>query len=460
MSGIERQERVLCVDPGRQVRRQLQRALADQDLVVVGERDVGRVLEHLEARTYALLVFSSEAVRGKVSESLELLEIISAHCTATQVIFLVHPGDIKLAAPALRAGTYHYSKLPMSDEELKLLVETAIQQTPSYGTNLLLRDMQQPGFEDMVGNSPAMRDLYRLIRQAAATDIPVLLSGETGTGKDLAARAIHQLSSRQGGTYQPVHLGALPENLVASELFGHERGAYTGAGERRPGCFEQATQGTVFLDEISTIDERIQVSLLRLLEDRQLHRIGGNSPVTVDVRVIAATNEDLEQAVRDGRFREDLFYRLEVLQIPLPALRCRHGDIPLLIDFFLHHFNQVYGKSISALAPDCVALLEGYHWPGNVRELKNVIHRAAVLCSGHVLLPEHIPQRLRQTPPQASLVSLPLGSTLAEMERELVVRTLAYARGNRSRAASILGISRRALYNKMDRYNLHPSRPR
>ncbi len=453
MTDDVRCEPILCVDPGKAVFAQIQRIYGAGEPELFWERDMERVLERFERATFAVLLISSTALRREVQEGLELLEVISVNCPSTQIIFLVHPRDIDLAAPALRAGTYQYAKLPISDEELKLTVDTAIRRRPNYGPNLFLKkESEEIRFEDMVGGSPAMRNLYRAIRQAAAADVPVLLSGKTGTGKDLAARAIHQLSNRSSEPYYTVHLGALPENLVSSELFGHEKGAFTGATERRLGCFEQAHRGTVFLDEISTIDGKMQVSLLRLLEDHQLHRIGGSQPVKVDVRVIAASNEDLEQMVQTGRFREDLFFRLEVFYIQVPPLAEREGDVPLLIDCFLQRFNQDCNKRIRSASPECLALLESYPWPGNVRELKNVIHRAVVLCSGNTLLPEHLPLRIQATADKKPMVSVPVGTTLAEMERQLVTRTLAFAGGNRTRAAALLGISRRTLYNKIDRY--------
>lgn len=449
------EEKILFVDPVPEVFLRIRVLFADDGPEVLWERDIWRLLERFERSAFSVLVLSSASLRLNVDEGIEALEVISAKCPATQVILLVYPQDIKLAAPALRAGTYHYAKFPIGDEELRMLVDTALEKRPTYAPNLLLKDgPEEIAFEDMVGGSEPMHDLYRMIRQAAATDIPVLLLGETGTGKDLAARAIHQLSRRTDGPYTPIHLGAQPDNLVTSELFGHEKGAFTGALERRVGCFEISHQGSVFLDEIATIDEKIQVSLLRLLEDNQIHRIGGNSPVSVDVRVIAASNEDLEQLVRQGRFREDLFFRLEVLSVRVPPLRERHGDLALLVDYFLKRFNDDSNKNILGLAPESVSLLESYHWPGNVRELKNVLYRAVVLCSGEVLLPEHLPDRVQRGSKSRPMISLPVGSTLAEMEREMVARTLVFTGGNRTRAANILGISRRALYNKLERYKI------
>ncbi|MCF8033423.1 MAG: sigma-54 dependent transcriptional regulator [Desulfarculaceae bacterium] len=455
MPHLENPIKILCVDPGREIFRQLQEVFIGHAYQIMLELNIGRVLERFEREGFAVLVISSAALRSNQWVGIELLEVVSAKSPGTQILFLINPKEIRLAASALKAGSYHYSKLPVSSEELKLLVESALDQRPQYAPNLLLQTTNKPPtFESMVGGSPAMREVYRQIRQAAATDIPVLLSGETGTGKDLASQAIHQLSSRKDGPYVPVHLGALPEDLVASELFGHEKGAFTGAWEHRLGCFELADKGTVFLDEISTVEEKIQISLLRLLEDSTLHRIGGVKGRKVNTRVIAATNENLEDAVERGAFREDLFFRLDVLHIHMPPLKQRDGDVPLLIDHFLKEFNQAYDKTVVGISPECVARLHAYDWPGNVRELKNVINRAVVVCVGDVLLPEHLPGRLHDKQGGRAMVSLPVGSTLEEMERELIKRTLDYAGGNRARTAELLGISRRTLYNKIDRFNL------
>ena len=370
-------------------------------------------------------------------------------------MILVHPKEWPLAFSALRIGSYQYAKLPISDEELRLLVETAFVRRPQSGLNLLLKEKSdKPGFEDMVGRSPRVKEIYRQIRQAAQTDIPVLITGETGTGKELVARAIHQLSGRSEKPFVPIHLGALPLDLVSSELFGYEKGAFTGALKNYRGSFERAKDGTVLLDEIGTIDEQNQVSLLRLLETKRFQRIGGTRNLKVKVRVLAASNENLNEAIRLGRFREDLFYRLDVFPIMLPAVRDRAGDIPLIVDHFLKHFNKIYRTDIRGISPECINRLESYDWPGNVREIKNVIHRAVVVCSGGVMLPEHLPKRFFSQRNRRPKVSIQLGSSLEETEKKMIARTLEWTNNNRQRAAAILGISRRTLYNKISRYNL------
>jgi len=452
---LNRPMRIICVDQQPHLYRQIERMFSKDGHIVCLESSVARVLERFEQEPFDVLVFSSVTAKGAEIDGLDLIEIISASSPATQILLLVKPSEIKMAISALKAGTYQYSKLPVSDEELGLLLQAAIQQRAAYGPDGMAKGAPRVStFESMVGTSAAMQEIYRQIRQAAASDIPVLLSGETGTGKDLAAEAIHRLGPRKEGPFVPVHLGALPQELVAGELFGHEKGAFTGASSRQIGSFEQADGGTVFLDEVSTIDEKVQISLLRLIESRGFFRIGGSHVVSADVRVIAASNEDLWDLVRRGAFREDLFYRLEVFHIVMPPLRRRQGDMVLLIDHFLDQFNLSYGKRVIGISPACMVRLESYEWPGNVRELKNVVQRAVVMCRGDVLLPEHLPQRLRTNAGSRPSVSFKIGATLTEIEREVVARTLAFTGNNRKKAAALLGISRRALYNKIAKYGL------
>jgi DNA-binding NtrC family response regulator len=422
---------------------------------VVFEKSLEKALDLVEHDVCDVLLVSSSMVRDGRSDWLEFLQFLTAKSPWTQVIFLINPREVALASKALRAGSYHYAKLPISNEELKLLIEAALANQPDVDfSSRACRETGQTGFKDMVGISAGMRSVYRMIRQTAATDIPVLLTGETGTGKDLAARAIHQLSDRADEIFLPIHLGALPQNLAPGELFGHVKGAFTGANEARAGAFEQAHGGTVFLDEISTIDDRVQISLLRLIESKTFRRIGGRRIVKADVRLIAATNEDMEEAVEAGRFREDLYYRLEVFQIHMPPLRERLGDIPLLFQEYVKRYNQDYGKKILGLSPDAMAMLSEYDWPGNVRELKNVIHRAVVVCTGEVITPQHLPKRIKPGHGPRRNVVLPVGTSFEEAERKLLERTLQSTGHNRCQAAAILGVSRGTLYNKIRKYGL------
>jgi len=448
--------RIVCLDSQISLCRQAEDIFGPDDNVVVAfEKSLEKVLELVEHEVCDILLASSSMVRCGRMDWLEFVEVLTAKSPWTQIIFLIKPRELVLAAKALKAGSYHYAKLPVSNEELRLLVEAALANRPDIDPNSqILRENRKARFEDMVGASEGMKSVYRMIRQAAAADIPVLLTGETGSGKDLAARAIHQLSARVDNPFLPVHLGALPHDLAPNELFGHVKGAFTGADESRAGAFERAQGGTVFLDEISTIDDRIQISLLRLLESKTFHRIGGHRTIKADVRLIAATNENLLEAVESGRFREDLFYRLEVFQISIPPLRERPGDIPLLIQDFLQRYNRDYNKKILGLSPETLSMLDAYDWPGNVRELKNVIHRAVVVCSGEVITPRHLSKRIRPGDGARRNIILPVGTSFEESERKLLEKTLQATNNCRREAAAILGVSRGTLYNKMKKFGL------
>jgi transcriptional regulator with PAS, ATPase and Fis domain len=302
-----------------------------------------------------------------------------------------------------------------------------------------------------------MQQVFEQIHKAATVDdIPVLLQGETGTGKDLAAQAIHHLSDRRYGPYVPINMGAMPTELVNSELFGHERGAFTGAVVSQKGKFEQAKGGTLFLDEIESIDEKTQVNLLRVIEHQEFYRLGGQRQISTNAHLIAASNENLPQLVDQGIFRQDLFYRLEVFPIEMPPLRQRPEDLPLLIAHFVAHFNKLLQKTITAIDPNCLQMLEAYAWPGNVRELKNVIQRAVLVCEDtHTLCTEHFPSHLgTSTRPMPPVVSVKIGTPLEKVERSVILRTLRLVRNNRTKAAKLLGISRRALYNRLKRYRI------
>lgn len=311
-----------------------------------------------------------------------------------------------------------------------------------------------PKIGPFTGCSRKMRQIYKQIKKAATVEIPILLQGETGTGKDLAAQAIHRMSAHHEGPYIPISLSALPSEMVASELFGHEKGAFTGAIAQHKGKFEQARNGTVFLDEIESIDEEVQVSLLRLIEEKRFYRLGGKRQISTNARLTLASNENLEQLVQQGTFRKDLFYRLEVFPIYLPALRKHREDIPLLITEFVARYNRWLKKQITRINQECLHMLQSYEWPGNVRELKNVIHRAVLLCDGEELRSDHLPARLRAERSAVPMLSFHIGTPLEDIERTVIIKTLELANNNRTEAAKLLGISRRALYNRLRKYQI------
>jgi DNA-binding NtrC family response regulator len=452
---IKKRINILLIGHGVELIRQLKRICSEKKFTIMVAQTIEHGFEKFEDHEIDILILTDAVARFGQIRGMAFLDIISEKSAATQILFLASSKDMSLVFSALKRGSYQYAKLPISDGELQMLIDAALLHQPQYTPNLLLKsEARKTTFEKIIGGSAKMVDVYRQIRQAASTDMPVLLTGETGTGKDLVARATHQLSARSKKSFSPVHLGALPPELVAGELFGYEKGAFTGATRSHRGLFEKAEGGTIFLDEIGTIDEKVQISLLRLLEARKLERIGGTRTITANVRIVAATNENLTEAVEQGRFREDLFFRLDIFQIAMPPVRDRGGDVVLLVNHFLKQFSDDYQRDIVGISPECISALESYDWPGNVREIKNVIHRAVLDSTGSVLLPEHLSERLQKARRQPPEIKLSMGCTLTEAERTIILRTLNWTQNNRQRTASILGISRRTLYNKLEKYGL------
>ena len=443
---------LLTVEKAPQLARRIRSIFADEQAEVEWVRLVDNVVEKADRKPYDILVIADEVVDGGEMTASELMGVVGEKSPRTRVVFFGSKPKFRSVHGALREGTCEFVDGTATDLELRMRLETAYAAVAAASSGMPAA--KGLGYQDLVGRSRPMQDVYRQIRQAAATDIPVLVTGETGTGKDLVAQAIHDGSARRDRPFVPVHLGALPPELIASDLFGHEKGAFTGALEARPGKFEQAQDGTVFLDEIGTIDQKVQVSLLRLLEQQKYQRLGGRKTYTSKARVIAATNEDLAAAVEEGRFREDLYFRLDVFLIDLPPLRERRGDVALLVDEFLKRYNTSFKKNVVGIAPECVSLLESYPWPGNVRELKNVVQRAVLVCTGEVLLPRHLPPRFQPDQANRPTVTFEVGTPLAQIEKEMVKQCLAATRNNRKRAADLLGISRRALYNKLAKYGI------
>lgn len=314
-------------------------------------------------------------------------------------------------------------------------------------------------FNGIIGKSEVMQDVFQLIVKAARTDVTVLIRGASGTGKELVAQAIHELSQRKTKPFIAVNTGAIPPTMVGSELFGHEKGAFTSAISSRKGYFEITKGGTLFLDEISAMDENMQVSLLRVLETRRIKRIGGSDMINVDVRVITATNKDLWNEALAGRFREDLLYRLDVFTINLPPLRERQEDIPLLAEHFLQLYNNEYRRKIKKISAGAMKALLNYDWAGNVRELQNTIQRVILVCEGDVITVNDLPARLVASDRHDGAVQIDIGTSLREAEKTIIEKTLLSLRGNKNKTAKILGISRKSLYNKMSRHGLIASAP-
>jgi len=375
-----------------------------------------------------------------------------ARIVATFVVMTAF-GTISSAVEAVKKGAYHYLTKPLDFQVLDVVVERAVERARLLQENSRLRQKlrERNAFGHVIANHPSMAKLLRLVEQVAPSRASVLIVGETGTGKELIAEMIHRNSPRSKAPLVRLNCAALSESLLESELFGHERGAFTGAIGRREGRFELASGGTLFLDEVSEIPSSIQIKLLRFLQERTFERVGGNETLKVDVRVIAATNRDLRQRITDGLFREDLYYRLNVVTLEIPPLRLRASDIPELAMFFLGRYCDENGKRIEGFTDDALSALSAHTWPGNVRELENAIERAVVLCDTPRIEPRHLPASIDATAPQFAAPPVP-GSTIYDLERFAILKTLEACKGSTSKAASILGISPRKIQYKLHEY--------
>jgi DNA-binding NtrC family response regulator len=391
-------------------------------------------------------------------DGLELLARIKEIRPETMVILMTAYGTVKTAVRAMKMGAEDYLGKPIDVEELEVILQKVLEKKRLLEETRVLRERVQTKyrFDNLVGESPEMLAAFKTIQQVASSSSSVLLLGESGTGKELFAQALHQNSPRRSKPFVKVACAALPETLLESELFGHEKGSFTGALYTRAGRFEMADGGTLFLDEIGDISPTVQVKLLRFMEEREFERVGGNRTYKVDVRIVCATHRDLTKKLLDGTFREDLYYRLNVIEIHVPALRERPGDIPVLAHHFLKKYADANRKSVRGLSDEALALLLRHAWPGNVRELENAIERAVVLAAEPVLNPNHFPtlRRLETAAPNGSAATVTIpGSTFAEIEREAILRTLEAVGGSTSRAAALLGISARKIQYKVKEYH-------
>jgi two-component system response regulator AtoC len=399
-------------------------------------------------------------VRMPKMGGLDLLQTLRAKGNDATVIVMSAYGNMDLAIDAMKAGAYDYVQKPFKPDEVVLALRKAEERESLRRENRALRDeiRKEHKFEDILAKSARMQEIFRTIAKIADYKTTVLVTGESGVGKELVARAIHRRSSRRGGPFVAINCGAIPENLLESELFGHKRGAFTDAVQDRKGLFEEAHEGTLFLDEIGELPLALQVKLLRVLEDEKIRRLGDTKDIQVDVRIITATHRDLTAETKAGRFREDLFYRLNVLHIHTPPLRDRRDDIPLLIDHFLARNNARLGTRIRGLDTEARRLLYEYAWPGNVRELENTIERAMVLSEGDQLVAADLSERIREArdPVQLQLASgeLSVKKTMRVIEEILIRRALQKTKGNRTRAAEVLEISHRALLYKIKDYQI------
>jgi DNA-binding NtrC family response regulator len=453
------QERVLIVEDDPAARMGLEQLVKSWGFIAESAGDGEEALD--KVTTFRPAIVISDLVMPRM-DGLTLLRALQQQGADVTTLLLTAQGTVETAVEAMKEGAYDYLTKPVDLKRLKILLDKIVERLETLReVKVLRRQLREHGaFGSLVGNSPEMRKMYQVIEQAAPTSASVLIMGESGTGKELVAQTIHQLSPRAPYPFVAINCAAIPETLLESEIFGHEKGAFTGAADRRAGCFELADHGTLFLDEIGEMTPATQVKLLRVLQERTFRRLGGRQEQSVDVRVIAATNVDPSEAVQNGKLREDLYYRLNVFAMKLPHLRDRKEDLPLLIQAFISEFNQRNQRSIAGVDHQAMRMLENYQWPGNVRELRNVIERATILAPGPFIEAAHLPPVVTNEPgpEQAPQVALGPGTTVEEAERRLIMMTLQHTRDNKTRAAEILGISLKTLHNKLNKLRLRPNK--
>ena len=445
--------RVLVVDDDEVTCNLLEEVLSNEGYAVDKALNGQEAIDRGESKAYDVVLTDIKMVGV---DGMAVLRAYRQKSPETIIIMMTAFGSIDTAIRAIKEGAYDYVSKPFKLEEIKLTIHRALEQNRLLQENLFYRQelITKYKLENIVGRSDQMLQVYKTIARVADSRSTILITGESGTGKELVARAIHFNSQRASKHFVAVDCGSLAETLLESELFGHVRGAFTGAIANKRGLFEEADGGTCFLDEVGDISLAMQAKLLRVLQEHEIKRVGGTEPIKVDVRIVAATNKNLEQLVAEKKFREDLFYRLHVVSIHLPSLRERPEDIPLLADHFLRKYAADNQKPVSQISQDALDLLSRYRWPGNVRELENVIERAVTLSHHSIILPEDLPRRLRAEPPDSFPPSLPSQIPLSELEKRYIQKVLEDTGGNKKKAADILGIDRRTLYRMAARYGL------
>jgi DNA-binding NtrC family response regulator len=443
--------KVLVVDDDTDLLTALSELLSAEGYLVATSPTAEDALERFKEETYHLVLCDLQ-LPGK--NGIALVKTLHEMCPATRTVMITGHGSIRSAVLALKRGATEYMTKPIKPKRLLALCAALTVEMPAYLPNKLLATDRagEVRFDGMVARSRVMRSVFERIRLAASADTTVLVVGESGTGKELVARSIHARSARAAGPFVAVHTGAIPQELIASELFGHEKGSFTGATDKSAGKFELAENGTIFLDEISTMDERTQIGLLRVLESFRFSRVGGRKERSANVRVVAASNRDVGAMVAAGTFREDLFYRLNIFSVRLPPLRERPEDVPVIATDFLHEFALKYHKQVNTIPAETERLLVNYHWPGNVRELRNVIEQAVLLARSNDLGPQLLPQMMHRDPAPAEVLQIAIGTPMEAVEKEVILRTLEAHKGNKTATAEALGISRRSIYNKLAEY--------
>lgn len=439
---------ILIVDDEKIVRESLQKWFKEDGYTVDVAESAAEALKKLQIKSYDLAFVD---IKMPGMDGLELQRRLKEIDKSLTVVIITAFASVESAVQALKEGAYDYVTKPIAPDELSHLVGNVVNQKKILQENIQLRQKidERTQYDEIIGESQQIKKVFELITSVAKTDTTVLIRGESGTGKELVARVIHANSSRKYFPIIPVNCGALNDNLLESELFGHEKGAFTGAQYRRKGKFEMADGGTIFFDEIGNVSNQLQVDLLRVLETRQFIRLGSEQLINVDVRVICATNRDLELAVRERKFREDLYYRLNVFTIFLPPLRERRTDIPLIVQHFIQKFSRIMNKPIAQIDPDAMDVLVRYDWPGNIRELANAIERAMVVGKPPAIKKEDLPFQI-----SVSNGIKPSSDSLEEIERLHILKVLNQCNWNISKAAGVLDIDRATLYNKISRYKL------
>jgi len=441
---------ILVVDDDQGLRESFRLVLEDH-FDVVDVPDGPRALEVVRSSQVDLVLLD---IRLPEMDGIEVLERLKALDDGIEVILVTAVKTVRTAVAAMKLGAFDYLTKPFEEDELLSLVRRALEKRSLEREVTFLREEleRRHDVDAIIGHHPEMQRLHRLIAQVARTSTTVLITGESGTGKELIARAIHRQGTRRDKPFVPVNPAAIADTLVESELFGHEKGAFTGAHQRRLGRFELAQGGTLFLDEIATLKPEVQAKLLRVLQEREIERVGGGRAIRIDVRIVAATNVDLRRLVTEGRFREDLFYRLNVVPIEVVPLRSRREDIPLLVAHFVHRYSEEFGKRVDGLTPEALDALAAYPWPGNVRELQNIIERLVVLMDGPLIQASDLPLELTLGPVAPADGMMPLNEATDQFARQMVLRALERVGGNQSEAARLLGLHRNSLKVKLERW--------
>lgn len=451
-------EKVLIVEDEENERTGLAELISAWGYRAETARDGMEGMEKVESFTPGIVVTDLKMPR---MDGMELLERISESPAEIAVILLTAQGSIDAAVSAMKLGAYDFIEKPVNPTRLRNILQNAARQRGTDRelevTRRMLRDTGQ--FGPLVGSSRKMQEVFHLVELVAPSTASVLITGESGTGKELVARTIHDLSSRKQKPFVAINCAAIPETLIESEIFGHERGAFTGALERRTGCFELAEGGTLLLDEIGEMPIATQAKLLRVLEDRKLRRLGSKVETTVDVRVLAATNKVPEEAVAHGELRNDLFYRLNVFNIHMPPLRDHKDDLPDLVHSLLKEMSTKHSRNVRAVSDPVMQIFQQHSWPGNVRELRNTLERAVIVCESTMIEPRHLPPGFGNVVPrpvvtEANAVRVSVGTTVDEAEKQLILKTLEATHNNKTRAAEILGISLKTLHNKLKEYRM------